>query len=390
MAPVNPPNLLSPAELAYLHSSLSLTPPIRPDSRSSSQFRPLVAETDILPGTNGSARVCFADGTEAVVGVKAEVERTGLGSLAIGAGRGGSGDGGMGDGEGKGKGGVGDGRGVGGDAKSGRGEDGWVEVTIEIPGFRDDDPLPVFLASMLAEALLAAGDLPGGLYINARWHWRLYVDLLLLSPPLSYPLPLLSLTTHLALLSTRLPALKSEGLEDPLFDDDWDAALPLYPRAGGAEGYVSRPPVTLLVMAVGQNIIFDPTREELAVAEAVLAVSLAGEGVGERGKAATSPGTGQERSGLRLLAIRTVDPPSRLTTRGVPDAENSATGGGVGGGQGGVGGQGGIGGRGEKGVWYPPKGGMKRELIGRVLEMCLKRGGVGEEVLAGLEAVEVG
>src|SRR2546421_12446157 len=67
---------LSPAELSYLHTSLSLTPPIRPDARTTTQFRPLVAETDILPSTNGSARICFADGTEAIVGVKAEVEKT--------------------------------------------------------------------------------------------------------------------------------------------------------------------------------------------------------------------------------------------------------------------------------------------------------------------------
>jgi exosome complex component RRP42 len=76
MAPSQSQQLLSPAELAYLHSSLSLTPPIRPDSRSPTQFRPLIAETDILPGTNGSARICFADGTEAIVGVKAAVEKT--------------------------------------------------------------------------------------------------------------------------------------------------------------------------------------------------------------------------------------------------------------------------------------------------------------------------
>src|ERR1700679_1894837 len=68
--------LLSPAELSYLHTSLSLTPPIRPDGRTPSQFRPLIAETDILPGTNGSARICFADGTEAIVGIKAEVEKS--------------------------------------------------------------------------------------------------------------------------------------------------------------------------------------------------------------------------------------------------------------------------------------------------------------------------
>src|SRR5436309_9199683 len=67
---------LSPAELSYLHTSLSLTPPIRPDARTLTQFRPLIAETDILPSTNGSARICFADGTEAIVGVKAELEKS--------------------------------------------------------------------------------------------------------------------------------------------------------------------------------------------------------------------------------------------------------------------------------------------------------------------------
>lgn len=67
---------LSPAELSYLQTSLSATPPIRPDGRSPTQFRPLVAEADILPSANGSARVCFSDGTEAIVGVKAEVEKS--------------------------------------------------------------------------------------------------------------------------------------------------------------------------------------------------------------------------------------------------------------------------------------------------------------------------
>ena len=75
MAPASTVSL-SPAELSYLHTSPSQTPPIRPDGRSPTQFRPLVAETDILPSANGSARICFADGTEAVVGVKAEVEKS--------------------------------------------------------------------------------------------------------------------------------------------------------------------------------------------------------------------------------------------------------------------------------------------------------------------------
>lgn len=150
--------LLSPAELSYIHSSLSLTPPVRPDLRTATQFRPLIAESDILPGTNGSARICFADGTEAIVGIKAEVEkskkewygqsREGEVTTDVGPDRG--------------------------DGREGRNE--WVELTVEIPGTRDDDLLPVFMSSMLTEALLADGEFTKRLWINRRFHWRLYID----------------------------------------------------------------------------------------------------------------------------------------------------------------------------------------------------------------------
>lgn len=191
--------LISPAELSYLFESLSLPAPegpIRPDGRSPTQFRPLIAETSILPGANGSARIGFADGTEAIVGVKAEVERT-----------------------------VFDGHGNGNtyrqedylDRDGGEesltstttmmGQGSWVQMSIEIPGFRDDDALPVFLAEMMREALVGNstastsaatvagrdgededdnshnGDgkkiqqgLKGRLVINRKWHWRLYID----------------------------------------------------------------------------------------------------------------------------------------------------------------------------------------------------------------------
>jgi exosome complex component RRP42 len=206
---------------------------------------------------------------------------------------------------------------------------------------------------------------------------------LLLSQPLSYPLPLLSLTTHLALLSTRLPRLKSEQDEDPLFDDDWEASVFLYPRATDTTS--ARPPITLLVMAVKDNIIFDPSKEELAVAEVVLAVS-----VGEKSQGAVGSGmdidSGRTRN-LRLLAVRTIDPPSRLTPPGVPNALNTATGGTAatteqtstqretld-----------------EEGVWQPPRGGAKRKLIAAMIQKVLEQGGVAEEVLDGLEAVELG
>lgn len=150
--------IFSPAELAYLHRSLSLKPPIRPDGRTPTQFRPLTAETGILPGTNGSARVHFADGTEAIVGVKAEIEKTVEGSSLL----------------------VAEEQerlrheGNEGEQKSSRGE--WIELAVEIPGQRDDDASTVFLAEMLREPLLADKEFAKKLFINRRFHWRLYLD----------------------------------------------------------------------------------------------------------------------------------------------------------------------------------------------------------------------
>jgi exosome complex component RRP42 len=159
--------LLSPAELSYLHSSLSLVPPIRPDGRTNTQFRPLIAESGILPSANGSARICFGDGTEAIVGVKAEVEksfwRVGIDDVE---------EGDSSDEEEK-------------SGNEGIGEDSWTEISIEVPGFRDDDALPIFLSAMLTEALLADGKLKDRLWINRRFHWKLYIDVC--SPTISLP-----------------------------------------------------------------------------------------------------------------------------------------------------------------------------------------------------------
>ena len=211
--------------------------------------------------------------------------------------------------------------------------------------------------------------------------WANVGQILLLSQPLSYPLPLLSLTTHLALLSTRIPRLKSEKDEDPLFDDDWDASEFLYSRS--AENAHTRPPVTLLVMAVKENIIFDPSAEELAVAEVVLAVS-----VGERAK----DGSGMDLDGkardLRLLAVRTIDPPSRLTHPGIPNTLNTATGGTAPSTTEQASSQRET--MEEEGVWQPPRGGAKRKLIAAMIQKVLEQGGVAEEVLDGLDGVELG
>jgi exosome complex component RRP42 len=149
---------LSPAELSFLRSSLAQTPPIRLDvTKGPRDFRSMCAEYDVLPGANGSARIALEDGTEALVGVKAEVERSPqrptLGEQA---------DVEMRD------------EGV--DESKGKGQNMWLDMSVEVPGFREDDALPVFLASMLKESLLASGALKDRLYINRRFHWKLCVD----------------------------------------------------------------------------------------------------------------------------------------------------------------------------------------------------------------------
>ncbi|KAF2747304.1 hypothetical protein M011DRAFT_494455 [Sporormia fimetaria CBS 119925] len=367
MAPITTAAVnLSPAELSFLRSSLSQTPPIRLDhTKGPRDFRSMRAEYDVITSANGSARIALEDGTEALVGVKAEVEQTrqsifGQQNLHT----------------------------EGADERmlleqddkveeEGKGQNSWVEMSVEIPGFRDDDALPVFLASMLTESLLASGELKDRLYINRRFHWKLYIDILLLSPPLSYPLALLSMTTHLALLTTRLPALISEKDEDPQFNDDWDAAVPLYPKdtekPTGAK-VMDKPPVIILAMAVGPNVIFDPSKEELAVADSVLAIAYTGS------KGSTT--------GARLVSIRTIDPPSHLTPPGVPNSMNSATGGTVPTSSADALTQREM--LANSGVWTPPRGGMKRGLVSQVTKMVVEAGGVGEEVINALQAIEIG
>lgn len=162
-----------------------------------------------------------------------------------------------------------------------------------------------------------------------------------------------------------------------MFDDDWDAAECLYPRKTSKTPptqHIFRPPISLLVISVGQNVIFDPSREEIAVADSVFCVSVAR----DENKQTSGPG------GLKLLAIRTIDPPARMTHPGVPDAINAAT----------------IGlttadtsnvsaSTESEGVWTPRRGGVKREVVSRIAKLVLQPGGVGDEVMEGLEMVEV-
>lgn len=347
----------SPAELAYLHTSLSSIPPLRPDARQlPTDFRPLRAETGILPSVNGSAHVGFSDGREAIVGVKLEVEKTAGADKAPEP----------------------DVNAMDVDLEESRqpqrrakGASEWVTLTLTLPGLRDDDTSLIFLEEMLREPLVVTSastdqkdksspSLLDKLVINSRWHWHIYIDVLLISPNglASYPLPLLSMATHLSLRDTRIPKLKSEGEEDPIADDDWMASTYLYQR-----GAVSapRPPVTLLVVVVGESVIFDPSREELAVADGVVAVSV-------------GSGGGEDAENLKLLAIRMIDTPARDTMKGVPQSGEAPEGLDV------------------PGVWKPRLGGVKRSVLKNVVKAVFA-GGVARDVLTGLDgflSVEAG
>ena len=154
-------------------SGLALVPSlvVRPDARSPTTFRPLTAEMGVLPLTNGSARVCLADGSEAVVGVKADVEE--------GERRRVDGDG-DGDGEGEemvigGEQGKTAGLRPGGEKKKAR-RKGTVVVNVDVPGFRDDDALPTYLAEMIKEGVVGGGELEERLGIRRRFAWKIYID----------------------------------------------------------------------------------------------------------------------------------------------------------------------------------------------------------------------
>ncbi len=76
--------------------------------------------------------------------------------------------------------------GIEGEGEGGIGDEKWIEVTVDMPGQRDDDATVVFLAQMIHEGLVADGWLKNRLVINARWHWRLYIDV---GTPIPIPFP---------------------------------------------------------------------------------------------------------------------------------------------------------------------------------------------------------
>ncbi|RMZ77409.1 hypothetical protein DV738_g4362, partial [Chaetothyriales sp. CBS 135597] len=338
MAP-NSASALSPAELSYWHTSLSSHPPIRADSRSATAFRPLQAETGILPATHGSAHVSFADGSECIVGVKLEAEKTVIRARPTPQNKADSNPGESGEGESPQAGPV--------------SSASWISLTISpSSGTRDDDPTLIYLESMLLEPLTLS-NLPERLIINARWHWQIYIDILLISSSglASYPLPLLSMATHLALRTTRVPRLKSEGEEDPIADDDWMASTYLYARSDGANR--ARPPLTLLVVTVNENIVFDPSHEEIKVADNMLAISI-------------EPEPTADKPSYKMLSLRMIDTPARDTMQGVPRDGDTHQG------------------RHVPGVWRPRVGGINRGLVNEVVKAVLTAG-VADDVINGLD-----
>lgn len=208
---------LSPAEHSFLYDSLSSVPPIRPDLRKPFQFRPLEAKTNFLPLSNGLARIRLIDGLECIVLVKLKVEPVLL---------------------------------------------QFIECDVDVSGFRDDLNFVQNLKYNLT-SLLTRNFPQERLQLTKKYMYKLYIDCVVMSHTL-YPLSLLSLTTYLALKTTRLPLLISltdddEIAELPTFSDDYDLARPV------ADDF--NPPIYIVVGVVGPNLVFDPSMEEEQVLE---------------------------------------------------------------------------------------------------------------------------
>lgn len=231
---------LSPAELSYIRTSLESNPPVRPDARGVTQFRPLQASTNFLPTANGSARVRTADGSECIVGVKAKVTQLDSNSIK--------------------------------DNNSYPIEK-LVAVDVDIAGLRDDHVGATLISSTLQQMLVNSQILNNSnrLKLTSKFAFKLHVDALVMSHSASNPLNLLSLTIYLALMSTKLPKLisstdDSAAEEIPVFDDDWDNAIPLTNSRTNDNLYY-KPPLLFIFAVVGENLLIDPSKDEEIVSE---------------------------------------------------------------------------------------------------------------------------
>lgn len=215
--------MLSPAEKDYLFKNLVQPSPIRPDARRNTQFRPLEAKTDFLPSSNGLARIRSVDGLECIVSVKLRVEEL---------------------------------------------LPQFIEVDVDVSGYRDDSNFVLNLKFNLTS--LFSRNFPlDNLKLTKKYGFKLYVDCIVTCHTL-YPLSLISLTTYLALKTTRLPLLISSTDDDeiaelPTFSDDWDMATMI------AENIL--PPIFIVIGVIGNNLLFDPSNAEEQVLESGIVLS---------------------------------------------------------------------------------------------------------------------
>ena len=99
---------LSLPQLSYLQTSLASATPIRPDSRSLTQFRPISYASSVLPGCLGSVHLSWGP-FSIIVGVKGQVLPSSSGST--------------------------------------------IDCSIEVQGERDDDPLATTLSETFTDLL---------------------------------------------------------------------------------------------------------------------------------------------------------------------------------------------------------------------------------------------
>lgn len=222
----------SVSERDFLYQSLTGAKPTRPDGREPAQFRGVEASVGFLPNSNGSARIRLSDGSEAIVSVKTKVVKF-------------------------------------------TGQDDLIEIDFNLDNLRDDLVFVHDWTRVLKDALLTSfqGDF-SAIKLTTKYYFKLFIDVLYLSGNssrarsqdafLQNPLSMISFATYLALKSTRLPLLVSnaddrEIEELPTFDDDWDAAVPLYKE--------SSPPLLFLVAVAKNNLFLDPSIEEQEVSD---------------------------------------------------------------------------------------------------------------------------
>lgn len=211
----------SVSERSFLYESLKQSPPMRPDGRHPSQFRPMESELDVVTGSNGSAKITLSDGSECLVSIKTEVVET-------------------------------------------RSTQEFIAVDVEIDNHKDDSSLTLTIKSIL-ESLYLQNIEPKRLKLTEKFSYKLYIDVLVLAN-YSYPLTLASQTAFLAIRNTYLPKLISsvndkEIEEQPLFDELELIKLDL------------DLPIIFTFALFGNNSLVDPNSQEIEVCDNGLIIS---------------------------------------------------------------------------------------------------------------------